>query len=327
MYKKIKNILKLLILSVIILFGLKTYSQKAILDTNRILIGDQVKLKIQIDIEKEKTINFTFFEKELISGIEILDYPEIDTVNNGKTLQQSFLITSFEDSTFHIPPISILVDDDTLKTNPLILEVRYFKPDSIFISKIDTTEIFKIRDIKKNVKAPWTFAEFWNIYGKIILMVFFSILLIGAILYYIIRRRKNKPIFIPSKPKELPHVTALKKLDILKEKKLWQKGKVKAYYTKLTEILRIYIVMRFNIPALEYTSFQLIIALEHNNLIENGAIEKLKQILTFADLAKFAKMQPLADENDNNLKNAYFFIDNTKPVHKEEDAKEPEINN
>ena len=40
--------------------------------------------------------------------------------------------------------------------------------------------------------------------------------------------------------------------------------------------------------------------------------ESLKQIMQLADFVKFAKMNPLPDENDLSLMNAYLFINQTK---------------
>ena len=44
------------------------------------------------------------------------------------------------------------------------------------------------------------------------------------------------------------------------------------------------------------------------------AYDKLEQVLKLADYVKFAKFRPLPDENDLSLMNAYFFVNQTKPV-------------
>ena len=45
--------------------------------------------------------------------------------------------------------------------------------------------------------------------------------------------------------------------------------------------------------------------------IEKREKSKLEQILILADMAKFAKQQPIATENEEALKNAYLFIEQT----------------
>ena len=42
--------------------------------------------------------------------------------------------------------------------------------------------------------------------------------------------------------------------------------------------------------------------------------DNLQQILSLADFVKFAKMNPLPDENDLSLVNAYLFVNQTKVV-------------
>lgn len=47
--------------------------------------------------------------------------------------------------------------------------------------------------------------------------------------------------------------------------------------------------------------------------LENKSVyTNLKQILTLADLVKFAKWEPSIDEHELSLMNAYFFINQTK---------------
>jgi len=65
--------------------------------------------------------------------------------------------------------------------------------------------------------------------------------------------------------------------------------------------------------------------LDQVDLPDEKVADRLKQILELADLVKFAKMEPLPDENDLSLMNAYFFVNQTKyeePKTTEEQAKE-----
>ena len=322
-----KNISLKILIIILLLFAGKTYSQRALLDTTIIQVGDQINLKLTIDINKGKSIIFPQFKDTLVGGIEVLQVFDIDTIDNGATLEQKYLITSFEaDSIFDIPALNILVDADTLKTNPLILKVDMPHIDSTFIAQIDTTQMLRIRDIKAPIETPLTFAEFWHEWGTIILLSLLAIALVLFVIYYIKRKRANMPIFVAPKPVIPPHITALKELEKLRERKLSQHGKIKKYYTELTDILRIYIEKRFQIPAIEYVSYQTLTALK--NTIEPEAHEKLKQILNTADMVKFAKGNPYEHENELNLKHAFAFVELTKPVEiveeKEEENKEDE---
>src|SRR5690606_5542605 len=100
-------------------------------------------------------------------------------------------------------------------------------------------------DIKMPYDAPVTLKE--------VIPYILGIILIGAILFFILyaikRKKNNQPIFVlPKKPKEPPHVVALRELDRIKSEKIWQQGKSKQFYSEVTETLRKYIENRFEIP-------------------------------------------------------------------------------
>ena len=84
----------------------------------------------------------------------------------------------------------------------------------------------------------------------------------------------------------------------------------KGYYTELTDVLRNYMVRRFDFNALEMTSSEIIDHLMETN--DKESIKELKELFQTADLVKFAKHAPLMNENDMNLVNAIDFINQTK---------------
>ncbi len=311
----------LLIVSVSKLAKSQQFTAAAKLDTFQIEIGDQVYLKLSVVQQANRFVRFPNFKKQLIDGIDIIAISPIDTIaakGNEHTLTQSILITSFEDSLFNIPPFPFVSDADTVYSNSISFDVQMVSIDSATISKIDTNQVLKIFDIKSPIDKPWTFKEFLKNY-YLYIIGFFVIIILGFLSYFIIKRYKeNKPIFKISKPKEPAHVIALRELNILKERKLWQTGKEKTYYSELSYILREYLENRFGISTMERTSHELLEMIKHANLIEKERINELSEVLKMADLAKFAKFKPLANENDLNLKNAFSIVENTKLLVEEE---------
>jgi hypothetical protein len=104
---------------------------------------------------------------------------------------------------------------------------------------------------------------------------------------------------------------ALQKLEDLDKQKLWQKDQVKEYYFSLSETLRNYLEGRFGVNAMELTTDEIIRAV-HDQTNE-GLKKKLNEILSQADLAKYAKFKPLGDENMRMMKMAKDFVLHTKP--------------
>ena len=165
-------------------------------------------------------------------------------------------------------------------------------------------------DIKKPYGAPVTFKEIapWILGILLLLSVIF------LVVYALNRRKKNIPIFsLPSKPKLPPHVIALGELNKLKEEQLWQHDKVKDYYTRLTDIIRVYLEERFEVPAMEQTTHEILSEFKGKESQVSGKLYSgLQRTLEVSDLVKFAKYTPLADENHFVLVHAFTLVEETK---------------
>jgi hypothetical protein len=290
------------------------------LDTNRILIGDQVNMSIKVIKPENSSVIFPQFGANLTDEIEIVNKSEIDSSkldDNKVALYQNLTITAFDSGLMYIPPAKFVYQSGRF-TDSINSPAEYLE---VLPVEIDTTGT--IRDIKGIYKAPYSFSEIY----PFILALIFTGLLIWFILYYIDRKKKDKPILRRIRPPEMPHVIALRELDRLKAEKLWQQNKVKLYYTRLTEIIRSYIERRFDIMAMEQTTSEILYEFREKE-IENVNYNILEQLLNLADLVKFARGEPLPEENITHMENAYEFVKSTKYVPAQQNgAEDNEINN
>ncbi len=319
MYVK-DHFLKLFFISLFIWPVISVYSQqvkvKASLDTNSIEIGDQVWLQLSVEQGKSDRVYFPQYKDSLVKGIEIIAISPIDTQilkNERINLIQKYLITSFDVDYYTILPFPFKYADDTLYSDALLLNVQPVILDSAEKAKIDTTQVFKIFDIKEPINTPWSPKEFFQLYYPYIIGIFVLFAIIILVYIYLDRRSKNKPLInLPQKPREPAHLIALRDLEALKSKKLWQAGLEKEYYLELTDIIRAYIEARYLVPTFERTSHELLENIRFLKVMENSVFEELYQLLSLADLAKFAKYKPLPHENDLCLKSAFDFVEKTK---------------
>ena len=113
----------------------------------------------------------------------------------------------------------------------------------------------------------------------------------------------------------------MKKIETIKADKVAKREDPKAYYTELTDVIRIYIKERFGFNAMEMTSAEIIERLLEEK--DKESIHDLKVMFETADLVKFAKYAPLMNENDMNLVNAVDFINQTKIEEDPNAKKEP----
>ena len=283
---------------------------RAYLDTTDILIGDQINLNLEFDMPLDYRVLWPFSHDTLTRNVEIVTQTPVDTLINSRentvSLVQKITITSFDSGYYQLPALRFRYQpvDDTgfheLSTMPVYLRVHSME--------IDTTQ--SIMAIKPPLRAPLTFGEImpW-------LLMVLGIIAIAALLVYIIsKKRKKEPIFtIRPRPVLPPHVMAIQGLESLRQKKLWQSGKVKDYYTQLTDIVRIYIEGRFGVAAVEMTSNEIIEGLKRSGT-HREAVEGLRQTLTLADLVKFAKATPLPTENDASMDQCINFVETTMPA-------------
>ncbi len=281
---------------------------KASIDSTNILIGDQLKLILEIEKPKNMEIQFPLLPDSIAAGIEVVQRLPIDTLllenKDREKLSQSYFITSFDSGVHQIPPFFFKLKFDRMLDSVATKALAF----QVFTMKIDTTK--GPVDIKPPYSAPVSLKE--------VTPYILGIILIAAILffifYYIKWKKKNVPLFRkPEKPLEPAHIIALRELDRIKAQKLWQQEKIKQYYSEVADTIRAYIENRFDIPAMEQTSAETISVFKQNKeLIDGTSLDQVQHILSLADLVKFAKYAPLPDDNNLTLMNAYFFVNQTK---------------
>ncbi len=295
----------LILLLVFTFFRTNGQKAKATLDSTEIQIGRQINLHLELSHPKGKTYTWPSLP-DSIQKIEVLSRSQRDTAysadGNELTIRQSILLTCFDSGYYAIPPFRFIdkANKDSLtnysETSPLLL--------SVFTVEVDTTA--SIKDIKPVIEMPLTWKDFIP-YAAGLLALILAVFT-GILLY---RKFKKKPVVTEKKIPTLPaHEIALKSLAQLEEKKLWQQGHVKSYYTELTDILRTYLDHRWQVNAMEMTSEEIMqypVIYKLDDLVKN----RLRYIFTIADLVKFAKMITVPHENEQCMMNAYDFVNAT----------------
>ena len=273
------------------------------LERDSVQIGEQVDFNIRVSSLRPLNSVVPDIEKAFDERIEIIE----SVIDSGKSENYNYdftyLITSFDSGIYKIPSIEVLFNDgmkaDTLFTIQTIL--------SVYTPEIDTSS--EIKDIKPLFKSPVNLKEilsYWKIYSAVILVL----IIILLVYYYLVRKPvvESEEISIP------PHVKAINKLDKIKSEKLWQQGKVKEYYSELSNTVRLYIEERFEIPAMESITSEILEDFKKYSYDDDYLLEILENMLNLSDLVKFAKEDPSPTENETNLSQAYILIEKTKPV-------------
>jgi hypothetical protein len=297
-------------------------SVSAAFDTTRILIGDQVNFSVTIDQPSDLRLTLPFFRDSIIKNIEILSGPAIDTSGipgNKIRITEKYLVTSFDSGFYRIDPVyAELIDSKGLKR--FFSDYSFLEVSRAKIAPADTSA--KIFDIAAPYRAPLTLGE--------ILPWILLFLLVSVIIWLLIKLikkfkkvRKEDIIPVISDP---AHVIAFRDLEKLRNEKLWQNGETKKYYIRLTEIIRQYLENRFGVNSLELTTSETLEALVKKGFKKDATYNKLRTVLTGADLVKFAKYKPEPAENETEFSDSYDFVSATKAVDAIEEKSDVKVN-
>jgi hypothetical protein len=282
-------------------------SAEAYTDSANYLVGDYINLTIKVKYDEGITVSNPLI-KDNFKDIEVIKVEEpVLLEENGKQIVEFKYIVSVYDSTdisISGIPVGYKTGNDTLlqtvNTNPV-----YFTVHTVPVKPEE-----EIKDVKEPIKIPLD----W----KTILLYLLIIIAIAGLAYFLYKRYKKKhegEEIKQTEPRIPSYITALNSLHQLEEEKLWQKGKVKEYHSKITEIIRRYFEDRFYLPALELTTSEAMVRLkERYDTAE--ILQATDEFLNNADLVKFAKYNPVPDLNAEMMKQAYKIVEMTIPKEK-----------
>lgn len=294
---------------------------KASLDSATLEMGRRTALHVEvfgtIDVaDSAATAVELVIPDSLRSSIEVsgITDAEVTDLGNGRArFLRDIIIQGFDSGVYTLPPVLYITPDSAFPSNETVLKVYPVAVDSLKTIN-DYADVVSPRRQLLDYLPDWMARYWW--------WILIALVVIAAGVYIYIRKRRGGSI-IPAAPvkKENPVEAALRQLGELREEKLCQRGEEKQYYTRLTDILRVYLHDRFGINAMEMTSTQIRHALRHNDETRTST-DLMGRILEMADFVKFAKVRPLPDDNVAAMNQAVRFIDDTKPAPEPEPSSE-----
>ena len=275
------------------------------IDSIEMFVGQQVHLTLTAHAKENAKVEFPAFKptQYITPGVEVLNSeqrPDVSQDNGFMARSIVYTLTSFDDTLYYLPPMTVKIDGKPYKSKSLALKVLTIEVDTAHVD-----QFFGPKDVQDN---PFQWSDWSLSFWLSVLM-----LVLLAVTYYLyLRLRDNKPIIktIRIVKRLLPHQKAMKEIEQIKADKMVSSENSKEYYTKLTDTLRKYIEERYGFNAMEMTSSEIIEKLTATQ--DENAISELRQLFLTADLVKFAKYSTLINENDRNLVNAIDFINQTK---------------
>jgi len=288
-----------------LLINAQTISVSVETDTTDYLVGDFINYKIEVITRKNiEVLNPSL--PDSITNLEFISRGNPTFTENEKfnTTVFPFVLAGYDSVTATIPPLAVeyrSIGDSSYKsitTDSLSVNIH-----TVLVSTAE-----EIKDVKSPVLIPynWLLLLLWIAIAAVVIIV----------TSYLYKKYKRKQAEKPVEKKIIiipPHVKAFRALEVLENEQLWQQGKVKAYHSRITEIIRRYFEERFNFLSLELTTSETVHQLK--NIKESEIIHNVTfDFLSNADLVKFAKFQPLKTLNEEMMNQAKEIVQKTIKV-------------
>lgn len=297
-----------------------TVKISATLKPTVITMGEKATLEVQVVADRGAKGRFPIFDGVSPDGFATMAG---DTIELGAGFRGSSIdlgsgrmqtdykipVQAFDSGFYSLPPLAYVSGGDTVYTGPLSLKVV-----PVAASADDEMSDYT------STRAPGEGSFFDSIPLWLLRWWWALLLVVIAAMALLLFFMRYKRVAIRRKKRLLPpYEEAVSSLAALNARKLWQNGMEKQYYTELVDILRRYISRRFDMPAMEMTTGQILEGVRrHERMMPY--LRQFTAVLAIADFAKFANMKCTPAENEGAFDEVRKFVEATRPTQEERKA-------
>ncbi len=236
---------------------------------------------------------------------ELLDEPVARSAAADGGIESSLelRVAAFELGELSFPALDMEVIDAGGGVTALAAEAA-----PVVIESVGRDEGGDIRDIKGPLAIPFAVVTLLPWIAALL-----AVAAVAAWLYRHHRRRSRPEALVPALPPRPAHEVAREALDALEGAGLLERGEIKTYHIRLSDILRVYVEGRFGVDAMELTTGEVLAGLLRTDA-DRGAVDDVRRLLDRCDLVKFAKLRPAIPECRELFPLARRVVDVTAPT-------------
>ena len=272
----------------------------------KVQVGKPFTLDLSLKVPYGWFVEWNEFAQDTLSEqIDILKRGNVERTADADSnviVKQQLTLMTFDTGQIVLPSVGLKYAKSF--DDPMRLEA-FTDPIKLYATTIavDTTMAYK--PIVEPLAAPITMKEVFPWILALLLAI-----LLGLGIWLFLKRRKTKVDGngnIVKGPVIPPYDKAVDELKRLREEKMWQSGKVKEYFSSLTDIAREYIEGQFGVNAVEMTTDDILDEIKPLRFPKE-TYDKLKDTMEVADLVKFAKYSASTLESDTALSDMTEFV-------------------
>jgi hypothetical protein len=270
------------------------------LDKKEADIAEEIRYSISVVTDRDTEISFPDAD-EFLSDFSLKDSKLTQRVFfNRKTVSKQYIFQGYIPAKYTIPKTVIKYRKKTedqwqqAQIPQQTIEIRSALAQAGYPEKLC------------DIKGPLGPARSWAV---LLIAAVAALLIITALILMYLSRKKKMPQPVPKRP---AHEVAYEQLEEQKRKDLIAKGKIKQYYSEVSDIIRHYLEGRFSLNAPEMTTEEFLFYVRDyaQLLAEHKGL--LREFLLACDLVKFARYTPSPEEIDSVFASAKKFVDQTK---------------
>ena len=272
----------------------------------KVQVGKPFTLDLSLKVPYGWFVEWNDFAIDTLSEqLDIIKRSEVERTADADSnviVKQQLTLMTFDTGQIQVPAVGLTYaksfdDPDRLKA--------YTDPINLYSTTITVDTTMAYKPIVEPIAAPVQMKE---VFPWILAVLLLALAVFG--IWYWRKHRKTKVDAddnIVRGPVIPPYDKAVGDLENLRQQKLWQSGKVKEYFSSLTDIAREYIEGQFGVNAVEMTTDDILEEVKPLHFSQE-TYNKLKETMEVADLVKFAKYSAANLESENAMSSMTEFV-------------------
>ena len=286
----------------------------------KVQVGKPFTLDLSLKVPYGWFVEWNDFAIDTLSEqLDIIKRSEVERTADADSnviVKQQLTLMTFDTGQIQVPAVGLTYaksfdDPDRLKA--------YTDPINLYSTTITVDTTMAYKPIVEPIAAPVQMKE---VFPWILAVLLLALVVSG--IWYWRKHRKTKVDAdgnIVRGPVIPPYDKAVGDLEQLRQQKLWQLGKVKEYFSSLTDISREYIEGQFGVNAVEMTTDDILEEVKPLHFSQE-TYNKLKETMEVADLVKFAKYSAANLESENAMNSMTEFVNESYAQYQKRKAEE-----